>query len=83
MNFTRPLLASFSQRPGMCSPVRGLHSSARPFGQYMYLEIDVQYQRSESDGEISITGDSDRSDGKNVYRRRNVCQLRKHDITML
>ena len=45
--------------------------------------IDVQYQRSESDGEISITGGSDRSDGKNVYRRRNVCQLGKHDITML
>ena len=26
--------------------------------------IDVQYQRSESDGEISITGGSHRSDGK-------------------
>ena len=39
--------------------------------------VDVQYQRSESDGEISITGGSDRSDGKNVY------QLGKHDITML
>ena len=25
---------------------------------------------------------SDRSDGKNVYHRRNVCQLRKHDTTM-
>ena len=45
--------------------------------------IDVQYQRSESDGEISITCGSDRSDGKNVYRRRSVCQLGKHDITML
>ena len=38
--------------------------------------------RSESDGQISITGGSDRSDGKNVYRRRNVCQLGKHNITM-
>ena len=44
--------------------------------------IDVQYQRSESDGEISITGGSHRSDGKNVYRRRNACQLGKHNITM-
>ena len=52
------------------------------FVSWQQSGIDVQYQRSESDGQISVTGGSDRSDGKNFYRRRNVGQVGKHNITM-
>ena len=61
---------------------RQKHAPCVEMSQNLLANTTVQYQRSESDGQISVTGGSDQSDGKNFYRQRNVGQVGKHNITM-